>query len=221
MDRSLEFSISKDLQHFLNEDLELTPESGIPELEDRNLEELSEELIKVFDFDNLDKSTTSQKENLIQKIIKLGGNDYTAEDLQRDMIKIQMEDNERKQDNQQKKKSKVNQENIQTNTGERENKGLEEDYLGIKICRELEIEEFERSEEGNTSTAQELGIVQQELGIEMNQEGLSSPIYGKPKRKRGRSSLKNLREVEGLAREQRKIDEILNIGKGKRLPSST
>ena len=71
------------------------------------------------------------------------------------------------------------------------------------------------------STAQELGIFQQELGIEMNQEGLTSPKYGKPKGKRGRRSLKNLREVEGLAREQRKIDEILNIGKGKCLPRST
>lgn len=86
--KSLEVSISKDLQLFLNEDLEFTPEVGISEFEDNSLEQLSEELIKVFHFDNLDKRITSQKERLIQKIIKLGGDEYTVEDLQRDMIKI-------------------------------------------------------------------------------------------------------------------------------------
>jgi hypothetical protein len=55
----------------------------------------------------------------------------------------------------------------------------------------------------------------------MNQEGLTTPNYGKPKGKRGRRSLKDLREAEGLAREQRKIDELLNMGKGKDLPKTT
>jgi hypothetical protein len=83
------------------------------------------------------------------------------------------------------------------------------------------MEEFERSEEGICPTGHELGILQQELGIAMNQEGLTTPNYGKPKAKRGRRSLKDLRETEGLAREQRKIDELLNMGKGKDLPKST
>ena len=199
--KSLEVSISKDLQQFLNEDLESTPEVGLSEHEANSLEQLSEELIKVFDFDNLDKSTFSQKERLIQKIIKLGGDDYTAEDLQRDMIKIQMEDSARKQDKQNEEKSKVNQEGKQTNMEEREIKTLEEDSIGSKICKELEMEEFERTEECICPTVQELGIFQQELGIAMNQEGLTTPNYGKPKGKRGRRSLKDLREAEGLARE--------------------
>ena len=55
----------------------------------------------------------------------------------------------------------------------------------------------------------------------MNQEGRTSPNCGKPKGKRGRKSLKELREFEGLAREQRKIDEILNMGKGKDLPKAS
>ena len=219
--KSIEVSISKDLQQFLNEDLESTPKDGLSELEVKNLEQLSEELIKVFDFDNLDNSTSSQKERLIQKIIKLGGEDYTAEDLQRDLIKIQLEDRARKPENQNEEKLCDIQEGKQTKKGEKENETLEKDSLGHKICQELEMEEFERSEEGICPTGHELGILQQELGIAMNQEGLTTPNYGKPKAKRGRRSLKDLRETEGLAREQRKIDELLNMGKGKDLPKST
>ena len=59
---------------------------------DNNLEQLSKELIEVFNFDNLDKSTSSQKEKMVQKVIRLGGDNYTTEDLRRDILKIQMED---------------------------------------------------------------------------------------------------------------------------------
>ena len=55
----------------------------------------------------------------------------------------------------------------------------------------------------------------------MNQEGLSSPKYNKVKGKRGRRSLKKLRELDGLSREQKKIDHLLNIGKGKYLPKES
>ena len=79
---------------------------------------------------------------------------------------------------------------------------------------------MERTEECTVSKAQEMDIYQQELGIFMNQEGRTSPVYGKPKGKRGRRSLKEIRESEGLAREQRKIDELLNTGKGKGLPKA-
>ena len=39
------------------------------------------------------------------------------------------------------------------------------------------------------------------LGIQMNQQGLNSPNFGRVKGKRGRKSLKELREVDGQARE--------------------
>ena len=52
----------------------------------------------------------------------------------------------------------------------------------------------------------------------MNQEGLKSSICGKMKGKRGRRSLKELRQVDGHNREQQKIDQIFNNGKGKCLP---
>lgn len=94
-----------------------------------------------------------------------------------------MEDSAMKHDKHSRKKSKVNQVGDRTNMGERENKELEEDSLGTKICKELEIEEFERTEEYICSTAQGLGIFQQEIGIEINQDGLTSPKYDKPKGK--------------------------------------
>ena len=101
-----------------------------------------------------------------------------------------------------------------------EQKNLELDGLRDKICSELEDGEFEKIEDCSSPTQQDLGIYHQEFGILMNQEGLTSPIYGKLKRKRGRKSLKELRESEGLAREQKKIDELLKTGKGKFLPKA-
>ena len=175
-------------------------------------------MIQVFNFDDLDNSTISKKEELIQRIIKLGGDDYTAEDLQRDIIAIQLEDSEMKQVKQSRIKTKDKQEGDRTIMGEAtalENKEFKEVNIGNQICTELELEESDKTEEGFVLTEQELGIFQQELGIQMNQQGLTYPNYGKPKGKRGRRSLKELRETEGLAREQRKIDELLNMGKGK------
>ena len=56
------------------------------------------------------------------------------------------------------------------------------------------------------------------LGIYMYQEGLKSSCCGKVKGKRGRKYLKDLREADGLSREQQKIDQIFYNGKGKFLP---
>ena len=52
----------------------------------------------------------------------------------------------------------------------------------------------------------------------MNQEGIRTPNYGSLKVKRGRKSLKELREADGQAKEQQKISDIFNVGKGKVLP---
>ena len=52
----------------------------------------------------------------------------------------------------------------------------------------------------------------------MNQEGLKTPICGRTKQKRGRKSLKELREAAGQVKDQTKISELLNNGKGKFLP---
>ena len=52
----------------------------------------------------------------------------------------------------------------------------------------------------------------------MNQERVKSPNFGRAKPKRGRKSLKELREVDGQAYEQQKISKLFNVGKGKILP---
>ena len=52
----------------------------------------------------------------------------------------------------------------------------------------------------------------------MSQEGPKSPCFGKTKGKRGRKSLKELRESKGLSKDQQKIDQIFYNGKGKCLP---
>ena len=49
----------------------------------------------------------------------------------------------------------------------------------------------------------------------MNQEGIKNPRYGKSKVKRGKKSLKELREAKGQAKEQQKISEMFHTGKGK------
>ena len=62
---------------------------------------------------------------------------------------------------------------------------------------------------------------QEKLGICMNQEGIRTPRYGSMKGKRGRKKLKELREVDGQEKEQQKIKDIFNAGKGKVLPKET
>ncbi|GLJ05749.1 hypothetical protein SUGI_0024510 [Cryptomeria japonica] len=57
-----------------------------------------------------------------------------------------------------------------------------------------------------------------ELGIATNLEGLSSPKIDKIKKKRGRKSFIELRNIAGNADNQIKIFDILNSGKGKCLP---
>lgn len=47
----------------------------------------------MFSWDNIDNSLEAQKEELIWKILKLGGDNYTAKDLRRDLLKMEIEDN--------------------------------------------------------------------------------------------------------------------------------
>ena len=89
---NIEYSIVADVQNFLNKEVDYMLEEKIPEADDNELEQLSEELIQVFSFDCINNSTASQKEKLIQRIIRLGGKDYIVEDLRRDILKIEMEE---------------------------------------------------------------------------------------------------------------------------------
>ena len=104
---------------------------------------------------------------------------------------------------------------------EHKTEASDKEEIGIKIGREIENEEFGKKGDTEISPGYDMEENQQELGLYMNQEGLSSPIFGKIKGKRGRKTLKELREIEGLSREQRKIDELLKMGKGKCLPKAS
>ena len=48
--------------------------------------------MQVFSFENINDSSKAQKEELIQRILKLGGNNYTCEDLRRELLTIKKED---------------------------------------------------------------------------------------------------------------------------------
>ena len=120
-------------------------------------------------------------------------------------------------------------ENLNTPTNADGNKGNEE----IK-CTQTGTEEdqqisklliteiiSEDQQEGEVSSIAEKVLDEQnldKLGIAMNQEGLTTPICGKTKQKRGRKSLKELREAAGQVKDQTKISDILYNGKGKFLP---
>ena len=71
------------------------------------------------------------------------------------------------------------------------------------------------SKKETTEYAQE-NLVQ--LGILQNLEGNKFPYCGRIPTKRGRKSLKEVREADGNVREQQKIRHLFNKGKGKCLP---
>ena len=154
-------------------------------------------------------------------MVKIGGKDYTEEDLRRDIIKIEVEDEMWRQSCIQRKRLREGQDwNItdmdQTHNSSQRKEDLE--VLAGKVYKELEKEELNDSRQSSSMSPQGQITIQQNLGIQENQEGISSPRYGRVKGKRGRKSLKELREVEGLCKEQIKIDNLFNIGKGKGLP---
>ena len=157
---------------------------------------------------------------LIQRIIKLGGSNYTCDDLRRDLISIEAEDKARRLDQSIDKKV--------ANLGHRSDStmgnGVEEDSQAEiidKIINELEAENTEGKSNHKNKNDFRPEQATETLGIQQNQDSLSSPNFGKSKGKRGRKSLKDLREAEGLSREQQKIDQLFNAGKGKFLPKET
>ena len=94
-----ESPLTQEFHEFLHGDLIWDKElesTSLTKSEEDNLDSLSGELIQVFSFENLDKSIVAQKENLIQRVPKLGGDNYTCEDLKRDIINIESDDKDKK-----------------------------------------------------------------------------------------------------------------------------
>lgn len=90
--KGIDSSLTTEVQNFLNKDIIMDSVVDILILEDKDLDLLSKELIQVFSWDNIDDSSDVQKGELIQKILKLGGDNYLVEDLRRDLLKIEIED---------------------------------------------------------------------------------------------------------------------------------
>lgn len=94
--------------------------------------------------------------------------------------------------------------------------------MSDQLLQEL-VQESEKATEG--STQKEGAAYSQEnpvqLGIFKNLEGNRYPNNGRTPMKRGRKSLKVLREADDKVREQQKIYQLFKKGKGKGLPSES
>lgn len=92
---TLEDIPTKEFQKFLNqkEDMGQSIETeSIEEAENKYIEQLSEELCRVFDSDNDEENNKTQKEELLKKVLQLGGANYTFMDLRRDLQLFDQED---------------------------------------------------------------------------------------------------------------------------------
>ena len=89
-----------------------------------------------------------------------------------------------------------------------------------QMIKELVQEEKECNPENIFSVAKMAEANLDQLRIQMNQEGIKSHICGKMKGKRGRKSLKELREVDGHNKEQKKMIRFSILGRGSAFPKS-
>ena len=161
--------------------------------EETKINQLTKELIQVFCPDNLDKTSESHKKELVLRVLELGGENYTSENLRRDLLNIQMEDMKTKF---------TKQAGILNQIMEEDNTENQEHVSGHKS-------NIVQTAEGNF----------EQLGICMSQEGPKFPCCGKIRGKRGRKSLKELTESESHNKDQQKIDQLFHNGKGKHLPT--
>ena len=185
-----------ELQKFLN--TEGSPgypdkEMCMTKEEETKINQLTEDLVQAFCPDNLDKTSEAQKKELVLRILELGGENYTSENLRRDLLNIQMEDT---------KAALVRQTGIL-------NQIMEEDNIGTQELQQRHKIDIVQTAENNID----------QLGICMSQEGPKRPCCGKIKGKRGRKSLKEIREAESHNKDQQKIDHLFHNGKGKHLPT--
>lgn len=115
------------------------------------INQLIDELVQAFCPEDCDNTSTTQKEELIPRIIQLGGENYAYEDLRRDIINIQMED-------------------LATEF-------TSQTSLAKQIPSKVELKEQDQSiiEKKDTVKIAEANLDQ--LGIYMSQEGPKSPNY--------------------------------------------
>ena len=90
-------AIYQDFTKFMNNNISDIEDSEDEDKVDENLERLTKDLIQVFSLGNLDKSSTNQKKNLLKRVLKLGGEDYSFEDLRKYIMSIEEEDSIQRQ----------------------------------------------------------------------------------------------------------------------------
>ena len=122
------------------------------------------------------KTSKTHKKELITRVLELGGKNYTSENLRRDLLNIQMED-------------------MKTVFAKQTN-------ILKQIMAKNNNENQEQQSEQKIDTVQTTESNMDQLGINMSQEGPKFPSYGKIRGKRGRKSLKELRESESLNKDQ-------------------
>lgn len=169
------------------------------ETEKANQELLIDELIQVFNLDNIDKTSDSQKEELMQRVLKLGGDNYTFKGLRRDLLTIDDED----------KKDKASQafedriilvpedesglgRNWSTPNLDDNNNTGDQINLLEQILKELECEEMDVKDDMQSDSVVNVQENLEHLGILMNQDGIAIPKCGYQIIKRGGKSLKEL-----------------------------
>lgn len=183
-------------------------EIGLLKKEDNEyIERLSKELCRVFDSENKAEDIQAQKEELLRKVLKLGGENYTFFDLKKDLQSFEREANPNTQLE------------IDQIVDEPTDKDLALfDQLLSKIGNEDDGKDPHKVDSSRISIVQCASKNLDQLGISMNWEGNKVPNCGKTSMKRGRKSLKELREADGKAWEQLKISYLFKKGKGKSLP---
>ena len=152
----------------MNQDQDSSFEEDEVEVDEEELEQLSEELIRVFNYEDIENNSNTEKEKLIQSIIKLGGKNYTVEDLRRDIIKIESEDKMKRMSGKEEKRTKEdpdrNSTDFDQNLCRSHLEGVHEEFVD-KVYKELEKEEFTDIGNDRSSSPQILNTCHQELGL--------------------------------------------------------
>ena len=111
----------------------------------------------MFNFENINKSTEAQREDLIQKVLKLGGDNYTCEDLKRDLMNIENEDKDKKEPqiienitHIEQRKNAMGKDNKECSNSEMNNQSS----IINQILRELESEDMERKGDSKLDISQ-------------------------------------------------------------------
>lgn len=73
----------------MNEEISTNEDINIDYKESEEIDLLTEELPHIFNPENYNESTIPQKENLLQRVLQLSGENYTFDNLRRYLMRIE------------------------------------------------------------------------------------------------------------------------------------